>query len=219
MLRLILQHLIDKKKQAGNYFDIFTNLNFNYDKRDQKFQSTDGFLSKYTINLPILSDSNTLSNLYTFSNYYEYFDKNIFKTSVYLKSSNSLSGDNIKLSERNYIPSTRLRGFEFGKVGPKDGDDYVGGNYIATINFSSTVPQFFPNLQSTDLSVFVDIANMWGVDYDSSLESSDDIRSSIGIGLDWFSPIGPINFTLAQPLSKSSNDKTETFRFNLGTTF
>ena len=87
------------------------------------------------------------------------------------------------------------------------------------INFSSTVPQFFPNLQSTDLSVFVDIANMWGVDYDSSLESSDDIRSSIGIGLDWFSPIGPINFTLAQPLSKSSNDKTETFRFNLGTTF
>ena len=146
-------------------------------------------------------------------------DKNIFKTSVYLKSSNSLSGDNIKLSERNYIPSTRLRGFEFGKVGPKDGDDYVGGNYIATINFSSTVPQFFPNLQSTDLSVFVDIANMWGVDYDSSLESSDDIRSSIGIGLDWFSPIGPINFTLAQPLSKSSNDKTETFRFNLGTTF
>lgn len=219
MLRLILQHLIDKKKQAGNYFDIFTNLNFNYDKRDQKFQSTDGFLSKYTINLPILSDSNTLSNLYTFSNYYEYLDKNIFKTSVYLKSSNSLSGDNIKLSERNYIPSTRLRGFEFGKVGPKDGDDYIGGNYIATINFSSTVPQFFPNLQSTDLSVFVDIANMWGVDYDSSLESSDDIRSSIGIGLDWFSPIGPINFTLAQPLSKSSNDKTETFRFNLGTTF
>ena len=208
-----------QKKQAGNYFDIFTNLNFNYDKRDQKFQSTDGFLSKYTINLPILSDSNTLSNLYTFSNYYEYFDKNIFKTSVYLKSSNSLSGDNIKLSERNYIPSTRLRGFEFGKVGPKDGDDYVGGNYIATINFSSTVPQFFPNLQSTDLSVFVDIANMWGVDYDSSLESSDDIRSSIGIGLDWFSPVGPINFTLAQPLSKSSNDKTETFRFNLGTTF
>ena len=208
-----------QKKQAGNYFDIFTNLNFNYDKRDQKFQSTDGFLSKYTINLPILSDSNTLSNLYTFSNYYEYLDKNIFKTSVYLKSSNSLSGDNIKLSERNYIPSTRLRGFEFGKVGPKDGDDYVGGNYIATINFSSTVPQFFPNLQSTDLSVFVDIANMWGVDYDSSLESSDDIRSSIGIGLDWFSPIGPINFTLAQPLSKSSNDKTETFRFNLGTTF
>ena len=208
-----------QKKQAGNYFDIFTNLNFSYDKRDQKFQSTDGFLSRYIVNAPILSDSHTLSNLYTFSNYYEYYDKNVLKTSVYLKSSNSLSGDNIKLSERNYVPSTRLRGFEFGKVGPKDGNDYIGSNYVATVNFSSTVPQFLPNIQSATMSVFLDIANMWGVDYDSSLENSEEIRSSLGVGLDWFSPIGPLNFTLAQPLSKGSNDKTETFRFNLGTTF
>ena len=208
-----------QKKQAGNYFDIFTNLNFNYDKRDQKFQSTDGFLSRYIVNVPIISDSQTLSNLYTFSNYYEYYDENVLKTSVYLKSSNSLSGDNIKLSERNYVPSSRLRGFEFGKVGPKDGNDYIGSNYVATVNFSSTVPQFLPNIQSATMSVFLDIANMWGVDYDSSLENSEEIRSSLGVGLDWFSPIGPLNFTLAQPLSKGSNDKTETFRFNLGTTF
>ena len=60
---------------------------------------------------------------------------------------------------------------------------------------------------------------MWGVDYDSSLENSEEMRSSLGVGLDWFSPIGPLNFTLAQPLSKGTNDKTETFRFNLGTTF
>ena len=138
---------------------------------------------------------------------------------MYLKSSNSLSGDNVKLSERNYVPSSRLRGFEFGKVGPKDGNDYIGGNYVATVNISSTVPQFLPNIQSATMSVFLDIANMWGVDYDSSLENSEEIRSSLGVGLDWFSPIGPLNFTLAQPLSKGTNDKTETFRFNLGTTF
>ena len=64
-----------------------------------------------------------------------------------------------------------------------------------------------------------DIANVWGVDYDSSLEKSDDIKSAIGIGLDWFTPVGPLNFTLSQPLSKGSNDITESFRFNLGTTF
>ena len=45
------------------------------------------------------------------------------------------------------------------------------------------------------------------------------IKSSIGIGLDWFSPAGPMNFSLAYPISKSSNDVTESFRFNLGTTF
>ena len=46
-----------------------------------------------------------------------------------------------------------------------------------------------------------------------------EIRSSIGIGLDWFSPIGPMNFSLAQPVTKAKSDKTESFRFNLGTTF
>ena len=64
----------------------------------------------------------------------------------------------------------------------------------------------------------MDIANVWGVDYDSSLGSSNDIRSSIGIGLDWLSVVGPVNFTLAQAITKDSNDKTESFRFNLGTT-
>ena len=51
------------------------------------------------------------------------------------------------------------------------------------------------------------------------LETSDDIKSAIGLGLDWFSPIGPMNFSLSQSLSKGSNDITESFRFNLGTTF
>ncbi len=208
-----------QKKQVGNYFDIFTNLNFIYDKRDQKFQSTDGTLSRYSIDLPILSDSNTLSNLYTLTNYYQILDQNILKTSIYLKASNSIGSNSIKLSERNYIPSSRLRGFEYGKVGPKDGNDYIGGNYVAAFSFSSSVPQILENTQSTDFSVFLDVANTWGVDYDSSLDTSDDIRSSVGIGLDWFSPIGPVNFTLAQPLSKNNNDVTETFRFNLGTTF
>ncbi len=207
-----------QKNQAGNYFDTFVNLDFDYDKRDQRFQPTDGFLSNYSLNLPIISDSATLINRYVFNNYYEYLEKNVLKTSIYFKSSNSVTGENIKLSERNYIPSKRLRGFEFGKVGPKDGEDYIGGNFVSTFNVSSTIPQIMENVQTTDFSVFLDVANMWGVDYDSNLDDSK-IRSSIGLGLDWFSPVGPINFSLSQPLTKGKNDKTETFRFNLGTTF
>ena len=167
----------------------------------------------------MVSETNTFTNTILINNFVEYLDDNVFKSSFYFKSANSLSGDNIKLSERMNIPSSRLRGFEFGKVGPKDGNDYIGGNFISSLNFSSTVPQILENSQSTDFKVFLDIANVWCVDYDSSLNISDDIRSSIGLALDWYSTIGPINFSLAQPLSKSSTDVTETFRFNLGTTF
>ena len=63
------------------------------------------------------------------------------------------------------------------------------------------------------------MANVWGVDYDSSLDDSNKIRSSTGIAVDWFTPVGPLNFSLSQPISKASTDKTESFRFNLGTTF
>ena len=64
----------------------------------------------------------------------------------------------------------------------------------------------------------MDIANVWGVDYDKALDDNK-VKSSIGIALDWFSPVGPMNFSLAQPITKSSSDVTESFRFNLGTTF
>ena len=210
---------LQQKKLKGNYFDNFLSLNFDYDKRNQKFQTTQGFRNYFATDLPIVSETNTLSNTFIISSYIEYIDNHVLKSSFYFKNSNSISGDNIKLSERLYLPSNRLRGFESGKIGPKDGNDFIGGNYISSLNFSSDVPKLLENSQTTDLKIFLDIANVWGVDYDASLEKSDDIKSAVGIGLDWFSPIGPMNFTLSQHLSKGSNDVTESFRFNLGTTF
>ncbi len=208
-----------QKKLKGNYFDNHLQLSLDYDKRNQRFQTTNGFRSFYSLDLPVISETNTLMNTLIATNYYEYLDKNVLKSSFYLKNSNSISGDNVKLSERLYLPANRLRGFEQGKIGPKDGNDFIGGNYVASLNFSSTIPKFFENSQSTDFKIFLDVANVWGVDYDSSLDSSQDFRSTIGIGLDWFSPVGPMNFSLSEVLTQNSSDITETFRFNLGTTF
>ena len=96
---------------------------------------------------------------------------------------------------------------------------FIGGNYVSSLNFSSTIPQILPNLQEIDFLIFFDAANVWGVDYSSALDDGSKIRSSIGIGVDWFTVVGPINFTFAEALSKSDTDITETFRFNIGTTF
>ena len=207
-----------QKKQEGDYIDSFLELGATLDKRNQKFQTSDGFLSSYSIGLPIISDTYTLTNSYRYKYFTELFDNNVSSISISLKSAHSLKDNDIKLSERLRIPSSSLRGFEFGKVGPKDGDDFIGGNYLSTINFTSTIPQILENSQNTDIILFIDVANVWGVDYDSALDDNK-IKSSIGVGLDWFSPAGPMNFSLAHPISKSSNDVTESFRFNLGTTF
>ena len=74
-------------------------------------------------------------------------------------------------------------------------------------------------MENFDFSYFIDIGNVWGVDYDSAVDQSNTIRSSTGIGMDWLTPVGPLSFSLTQPISKARSDKTETFRFNLGTTF
>ena len=208
-----------QQSQEGNYWDSFIKLNMNYDKRNQKFQTSSGFKSYYSIDLPIISDTNTLKNYYNYSHYFSFFEKNFSSISLYLQSANSLNNNkDIKLSERISIPSSRLRGFESGRVGPKDGDDYVGGNYSYSINFASNLPNVLEESQNLDFLIFMDAADIWGVDYNSSIDGHG-IRSSIGVALDWTSPIGPMNFSLAYPLTKKSGDKTETFRFNLGTTF
>jgi len=207
-----------QQQQEGNYWDSFIKINMNYDKRNQKFQTSDGFKTFYSVDLPLISDTNTIKNYFNYSYYFDFFEKNFSSISFYLQSANSLNNKNIKLSERVTIPSNRLRGFESGKIGPKDGDDFVGGNYAYTVNFTSNIPQIFEDSQNVDFLIFADAADLWGVDYNSSIKGGG-IRSSVGIALDWMSPIGPINFTLAHPINKRNGDKTESFRFNLGTTF
>ena len=208
-----------QKKQAGNYFDTFIKFNFDHDKRNQKFKTSDGFRSIYNINVPIISDTNTLTNKYNYKIFNEFYENNITSFSISLASSNSITDDDVKLSERLFIPSRRLRGFETGKVGPKDGNDFIGGNYSATFNAQSNIPGIFQNFQNLDAVMFFDAGSLWGVDYDSSLDDGGKLRSSIGIGVDWFTVIGPLNFTLSEVITKEENDIKEAFRFNLGTTF
>jgi outer membrane protein insertion porin family len=63
------------------------------------------------------------------------------------------------------------------------------------------------------------VANIWGIDYDSALNDESKIRSSVGISVDLLTPVGPLNFSLSEPITKGNNDITESFRFNIGTTF
>ena len=207
------------KKQEGSYFDTFFNYTLNYDKRNQRYKPTDGFVSRFTQNVPLISESYTLTNSYNYKIYNEWFNENIASFGFFASTTNSLTGKDVKLSDRLFISSSKLRGFESGKIGPKDGLDYVGGNHAMAFNIATTLPQILPSFQNTNFSLFLDAANIWGVDYSSSLADESTLRSSVGIAIDLFTPIGPLNFTFSEAITKGKNDVTETFRFNLGTTF
>ena len=207
------------KKQEGDYFDVNVAYSLNYDKRNKKYQPDDGFQNIFYQELPIVSNNYEIVHNVVSNHYQSLPSDMVGKFSFYVKSVNSLKDEDVRISKRLYIPSARLRGFEKGKVGPVDNSDYIGGNYVSTFNVSSTLPNALPSFQNLDFSLFFDAANVWGVDYDSSIDRGGKIRSSTGVALNVFTPIGPLNFSLAHPISKAASDRTETFRFNLGTTF
>ena len=76
----------------------------------------------------------------------------------------------------------------------------------------------FPFCLDIDLSLFLDAATLREVEYDSSLESGK-IRSSTGLAVNWFTVLGPLSFSYAIPITDASSDKTESFRFQIGTSF
>ena len=87
------------------------------------------------------------------------------------------------------------------------------------MNIEAALPNLLPESTETDISVFMDAANLWHVDYSSTIDDSNKIRSSVGIASNIYTPVGPLSFVVAQSLSKASTDETQTFNFQIGTSF
>jgi outer membrane protein insertion porin family len=206
------------KKQAGTFTDLSFRYGFQFDNRNRSFMPTNGTFSNFQQTLPIYSDSAALRNSYSFSAYNEFSENLIGAFKFNATAINGLSKD-VRISKRVFASPRRLRGFQSGKIGPKDGIDWIGGNYTTTMNFEAALPNVLPESTKTDIGTFLDIGNVWGVDYDSSVDDSNAIRSAAGVNVSWISPLGPMTVTLAQNITKASTDHTQTFDFQLGTTF
>ncbi len=207
------------KKQSGEFSEIAVNYGFSYDKRNRSFMPTDGSIISFDQSVPLYADKSFIDNTFA-SSIYKSFNENLIGASkFYLAAVNGLGGEDVRLSKRKNLSTKRLRGFQKGKTGPVDGSDHIGGNYAAAINFEAQLPKFLPESSNTDVGLFLDFGNIWGVDYDGTIDDSNKIRSSTGIAANWISPLGPMTFILSTNLSKASSDKTESFNFNLGTTF
>ena len=208
------------KKQEGSYTDLYLNYSINQDLRDKRFRTESGYQTFFTQELPIISDNSEFANAFEIAAFKKLSTRSdtVGKISFYAKTITGLS-DDVRISKRLNVPSSKLRGFEKSKVGPVDNKDFVGGNHVTALNLSATLPNIVEGLDNLDVGIFLDAANVWGVDYDSSLDDKSTIRTSTGVAFNLLTPIGPLSFSFANALTKASSDKTETFRFRLGTQF
>ena len=205
------------KKMEGNFFNADLTYAISLDKRNQRFRPTQGYKTTFRQSLPLIQDSSSILNGIDVSAYHGFSEDLIGSLKIYARTINGIDSD-VRLTNRLFIPRNRLRGFNTYKVGPKDGDDYIGGNYITAVNAEAQLPNLLPESYRTDFSLFLDTANVWGVDY-TTVDETDKIRSSIGVSANVYTTIGPLTFTFAESISKSSNDETETFNFRIGTSF
>jgi outer membrane protein insertion porin family len=209
------------RSRQGDFITTSLGYNFLYDQRDSKFNPTSGSLIYFDQNIAtFFSDIPTVQTGVGGTFYKELLsDKFIGSAKVKLANVVAFNDKDVKLSDRIFSSTSDLRGFEQRGVGPIDSGDHIGGNNLATLSLKSTFPNPMPeNLRATTF-LFLDMGNVWGADYSSSISDSSKLRTTTGIALDLMSPIGPLSFTYSVPLSKASTDKEQSFLFNIGSSF
>ena len=207
------------KSRDGSYLTTKFFYNVINDKRNRKFQPTSGYTVGFGQGLATLVSEIPYVTNTVFGSFYKEFSEDFIGTIKYkIKSINAFNSKDVKLSDRIFLSDSELRGFAFRGVGPKVSDEYVGGNYSYSTNFSTTVPNGLPDKWGTKSNIFFDVANVWGKDFSEGVDSNK-IRSSAGVGFEWVSPLGPLSFTYAAPITKDSTDSIESFNFKLGGIF
>ena len=209
------------RSRQGDFVTTSLGYNFSYDQRDSKFSPTSGSIIYFDQNIAtFFSDIPTVQTGVGATFYKELFsEKFIGSAKARLANVVAFNDKDVKLSDRIFASASDIRGFEQRGLGPVDSGDHIGGNNLATLSLKSTFPNPIPeNLRATTF-LFLDMGNVWGADYSSSISDSSKLRTSTGIALDLMSPIGPLSFTYSVPLSKASTDKEQNFLFNIGSSF
>jgi len=115
-----------------------------------------------------------------------------------------------------------VRGFEQGSLGPRDSTGtVVGGERKLNVNFELLAP--FPgvgNDRTLRMYGFWDLGLVSGPDQGLAINAdANSLRSSVGVGISWISPVGPLRLAFAKPIRKFENDRIQNMQFQIGTSF
>lgn len=112
-----------------------------------------------------------------------------------------------------------VRGFEQGSLGPQDSAGTILGG-TRKVNLNAEILSPFPgagNDRTLRMFAFLDVGSVSGPG--AINENSGSLRSSVGVGVSWISPVGPLRLAIAKPIKKFEGDKIQTMQFQIGTTF
>ena len=209
--------------QAGERLTSAVSQRLVYDTRDSLLDPTEGLVARYETELAGLGgDAKYLLNRAGANYFYPVRDKWVLS---FLGEAGYVFGyadEDVEINERFYLGGSTLRGFQRSGVGPRDtiSDDSLGGNAFYRGSVELAFPSGLPEDLGVRSHVFTDLGSLWEVD-DTGPGVTDEhnLRMTVGAGISWRSPLGPIRVDFATPVLEEDYDETEFFRFNFGTSF
>lgn len=194
-----------------------------YDTRDSRLFTTRGMTYWLDTTLAGLGGNAKFVSARTGASHYQPLtDDVILNLSAEVGGIQSYGGADVEINERFFLGDRSLRGFERSGVGPRDAatGDALGGNIFYRGSAELSFPIGFPDELGIRGHAFNDVGSLFEIDESGSdLQEEDSLRASVGVGLSWRSPFGPIRLDLAVPYLSEDFDEEENFRFDFGTRF
>ncbi len=193
----------------------------NLDKRNSRYKPSSGFNFKISQDLAGLGGtSNYIKNSFEYNRYKALTKRLVGAFKIQGGNINGYNDKYAPLASNFKLGGKKLRGFKSGKIGPRTGNSYTGGQYYY---LTSLETNFDLELESFDITstLFIDVGSVWGLESPaySAIDDDHELRSSVGINFNWDSAIGPINIVYANILESEATDTTDNLYFDIGYNF
>ena len=190
------------------------------DGRDSALVPNSGMLQRFNSDLSFAGDSRYIRTNYQIQQYTPLTKKYTLALNADLGWGQGLSNRPYPLFKNYFVGGLgSVRGFQQSTLGPSDSTNslYLGGPKKIVLNAELMAP--FPgagNDRTLRLFAFTDVGRAFGENEKINLN---ELRSSIGVGLSWISPMGPLRFSYALPMKRQVTDKIQRLQFQIGTSF
>ncbi|NRT57161.1 outer membrane protein insertion porin family [Leptothrix sp. C29] len=194
-------------------------LGWQRDGRDSSLVPNEGRYQRVNIEWAAFGDTRYMRNNYQIQQYFPLSKKLTLGLNAEVGYAKGLGGRDYPVFKNFYGGGLgTVRGFDQNSLGPVDVTGaYLGGTQRLNLNGELYFP--FPgvgNDRTLRIFGYLDAGNVWGEDETPTVAS---LRSSVGLGLSWISPIGPLKLSWGQPVRKFAQDRIQRFQFQIGTAF
>ncbi len=224
--------------QAGTHTTSSVGQVLLYDRRDNRLEPTSGYYASLGNDLAGVGFGvNYIRNKLNAGYYYSVAPEWVLSVTGEAGDIFGYGGQQVLLQDRFFVGGDNLRGFQPAGIGPRDliSSDALGGNKYYLGSVALTVPLGLPKELGITGSVFSDFGTLFSNDQKNlvlnatqlatnngvqpQIQDSAAVRASVGFGIAWKSPVGPIRVDLAVPIKKESFDQSQLFHVSFGTKF